>query len=117
MIKMYFEIKSRGFAFIEFFLSILALFLLLITTYPIFQDLMERSQRIQIQENLYQIRNYSEKYFQDNVANSVSLYEFTGPRKAISELKIIADEDYPKIIFRNKGVSAYSEKYGIISVK
>ena len=114
---MYFEIKRRGFVFIEFFLSILALFFLMIITYPIIQDLIERSQKIQIQENLYQILDYSEKYFQENVANSVSLYEFIGPRKAISDLEIIADEEYPKTIFRNKGISAYSEKYGIISVR
>ena len=81
------------------------------------QELTERDQTSQIKENLNQIRNYSDQYFEEQAINSVSLYEFIGPRKVIPELKIIADEEYPETIFRNKEISAYSKKYGTITVQ
>ena len=109
--------KKYGFTLIEFFLSIVALFLLLIITYPILQELSERSQTSQIKENLNQIRNYSDQYFEEHLVNSVSLYEFIGPRKVIPVLEIIADEEYPETIFRDKEISAYSKKYGTITVQ
>ena len=76
------------------------MFLLLIITYPILQELTERTQTSEIKENLTQIRYYSDQYFEENATNSVSLYEFIGPRKEIPELEIIADEVYPETIFR-----------------
>lgn len=81
------------------------------------QALIERTQITQIEENLIQIRDYADQYFKEYTVNSVSLYEFIGPKKVILELKIIADEEYPKIIFRNQKISAHSEKYGTISVQ
>ena len=111
------KLDKRGFTLIEFFLSVFALFLLLIITYPILLELTERTQTRMIKENLSQIRNYSDQYFEDHAKNSVSLYEFIGPRKVIPELEIIADEEYPEIIFRDKKISAYSKKYGRISVQ
>ena len=109
--------KKNGFTLIEFFLSIVALFLLLIITYPILQELTERTQTSQIKENLTQIRNYSDQYFEEHSTNSVSLHEFIGPRKVIPELETIADEEYPETIFRDEEISAVSKKYGTISVK
>ena len=111
------NLDKHGFTLIECFLSIVALFLLLIITYPILLELTERSQTSQIKENLYQIRNYSDQYFEGHATNSVSLYEFIGPRKVIPDLKIIADEEYPEIIFRDEEISAYSKKYGTITVR
>ena len=96
------KLDKHGFTLIEFFLSIVALFLLLIITYPILQELTERTQTSQIKENLTQIRNYSDQYFEEHATNSVSLYEFIGPRKVIPELEIIADEDTPKQFFAMK---------------
>ena len=81
------------------------------------QDLTERSQTSQIKDNLNQIRNYSDQYFEKHDINSVSLYEFIGPRKVIPKLEIIADEEYPETIFRKKEISAYSKKYGTIKVQ
>ena len=81
------------------------------------QELTERSQTGQIKENLNEIRNYSDQYFEEHTTNSVSLYEFIGPRKVIPELEIIVDEEYPETIFRNKEISAYSKKYGTITVQ
>lgn len=109
--------KKHGFTLIEFFLSIVALFLLLIISYPILQEYSERSQRNRIKENLIQLRYYSDRYFENNKAQSVSLYEFIGPRKQLPEFEIIADEEYPEIIFRDTEISAYSEKYGFIKVQ
>ena len=111
------KLNKLGFTLIEFFLSIVGLFLLLIITYPILQELTERNQRIQIKKNLNQIRYYSDQYFEEHSINSVSLYEFIGPRKVIPELEIIADEEYPETIFRNKEISVYSKKYGTITVQ
>ena len=111
------KLGELGFILIEFFLSIFVLCLLLMITYPILQELIERSQTGQIKENLNQIRNYSDQYFEEHTTNSVSLYEFIGPRKVIPELEIIADEEYPETIFRNKEISAYSKKYGTITVQ
>ena len=111
------KLDKHGFTLIEFFLSIVALFLLLIITYPILQELTERTQTSQIKENLTQIRNYSDQYFEEHATNSVSLYEFIGPRKVIPELQIIADEEYPETIFRDEEISVYSKKYGTISVQ
>ena len=111
------KVDKHGFTLIEFFLSIVALFLLLIITYPILQELTERTQTSQIKENLTQIRNYSDQYFEEHSTNSVSLHEFIGPRKVIPELEIIADEEYPETIFRNKEISVYSKKYGTITVQ
>ena len=108
--------QKLGFTLIEFFLSIVALFLLLIISYPILQEYSERSQRSKIIDNLNQIRYYSNQYFNENEANSASLYQFIGPRKKISELKIIADEVYQEQIYRDKEISAYSEKFGYITV-
>ena len=105
------------FTLIEFFLSVVALFLLLIITYPIVQELTERTQTSQIKENLMQIRNYSNQYFEEHATNSVSLYEFIGPRKVIPELEIIADEEYPETIFRDQEISAYSKIYGTITAQ
>ena len=111
------KLDKHGFTLIEFFLSIVALFLLLIITYPILQELTKRTQISHIKENLSQIRNYSDQYFEEHATNSVSLYEFIGPRKVIAELEIIADEEYPETIFRDEEISAYSKKYGTISVQ
>ena len=111
------KLDKFGFTLIEFFLSIVTLFLLLIITYPILLELSERSETSQIKENLTQIRNYSEQYFEGHATNSVSLYEFIGPRKVIPELEIIADEKYPETIFRDEEISAVSKKYGTISVQ
>ena len=111
------KLDKHGFTLIEFFLSIVALFLLLIITYPILQELTERTHTSQIKENLTQIRNYSDQYFEEHATNSVSLYEFIGPRKVIPELQIIADEKYPETIFRDEEISVYSKKYGTISVQ
>ena len=108
--------KQHGLTSIEFFLSIIALFLLLIITYPILLEYSEQSHRSKIKENLNQIRNYSDQYFKEHEANSVSLFEFIGPRKEISELEIIADEQYPEIIYRGKEIIAYSEKFGPVTV-
>ena len=108
--------KQHGLTSIEFFLSIIALFLLLIITYPILLEYSEQSHRSKIKENLNQIRNYSDQYFKEHEANSVSLFEFIGTRKEISELEIIADEEYPEIIYRGKEIIAYSEKYGPVKV-
>ena len=109
--------KKYGLTSIEFFLSLIALFLLLIITYPILHEISELRHTNRIKENLYLIRNYSNQYFEEYTADSVSLYQFVGPRKKISNLKVIADEEYPKIIFKNKEISAYSKKYGTISVQ
>ena len=111
------KLDRQGFTIIEFFLSIVALFLLLIITFPILQELTKRTCIIQIKENLNQIRNYSDQYFEEHATNYVSLYEFIGPRKVIPELEIIADEEYPETIFRDKEISAYSKKFGTISVQ
>ena len=81
------------------------------------QELTERTQISQIKENLTQIRDFSDQYFDERAANSVSLYEFVGPRKVIPELEIIADEKYPEIIFRDEEISAYSKKYGTLTVQ
>ena len=81
------------------------------------QELIERTQTSQIKENLNQIRDYSDQYFEEHATNSVSLYEFIGPRKVIPELVIIADEEYPETIFRDEEISAHSKKYGTISVQ
>ena len=104
------------FNLVELILSMVGLFLLLIITYPILQKLIKQTQKSQIEKNLNQIRYYSDQYFEEHGTNSVSIYEFIGPRKIISELKIIADEKYPEIILRGKEISAYSEKYGEIVV-
>jgi Tfp pilus assembly protein PilE len=109
--------NKHGFTIIEFFLSVVALFLLLIITYPILQESSERSERSKIKENLNQIRDCSEQYFEEHTVNSVSLFNFVGPRKEISELKIIADEEYSETIYRGKEISAFSKKYGSISVE
>ena len=111
------NLNKYGFNLIEFFLSGLALFLLLIISYPIFQDLTKETQTNQIKENLHLIRNFAYQYFQENASDSVSLYELIGPRKMISELKIIADEEYPEIILRGEKISAFSKKYGTITVQ
>ena len=111
------NLEKHGFTSIEFFLSIVAVFLLLITVYPILEEIIERSQISQIKDNLNQIRSYSDRYFKEHVVNSVSLYEFIGPRKVIPKLEMIADEKYPETIYREKEISAYSKKYGTISVK
>mgnify|MGYP000433112434 CR=1 FL=1 len=108
------KLNERGFTSIEFFLSIIALFLLLITTVPILQELIEQSHIIQIKDNLNLIRDHSDQYFEEHATNSVSLYEFIGPRKVIPELEIIADEQYTETIFRDEKISAYSKKYGKI---
>ena len=108
--------KQYGLTSIELFLSIIALFLLLITTYPILLEKSEQSQRNRIKENLNQIRNYSDQYFKEHQTNSVSLYQLIGPRKEISELEVITDEEYPKIIYRDKEIVANSEKYGVVTV-
>lgn len=109
--------KNLGFTIIEFFLSVVALFLLLIITYPILREYSERSQRNQIKANLNQIRDCADRYFAEHAQNSVSLYQFIGPRKEISELKVIADEVYQETIFRGKEISAFSEKYGDLTVE
>ena len=111
------KLDKQGFTLIEFFLSIVALFLLLIISYPILLELIGRTQTSQIKENLNQIRNYSDQYFEEHATNSVSLYEFIGPRKGIPKLEIIADEEYPETIYRHKEISAFSKKYGTISVQ
>ena len=111
------NIGKCGFTLIEFCLSILALFLLLIITYPILLELTERTQISQIKENLSQIQDYADEYFEGHEVNSVSLYMFIGPRKVISDFQIIADEKYPETIFRDKKISAFSKKYGTISVR
>ena len=110
------KLDKNGFTLIEFLLSIIAFFLLLITTYPILQELTERTKKIQIKDNLNQIQDYSNQYFEEHFTNSVSLYELIGPRKVIPELGIIADEEYPETIFRDEEISAYSKKYGKITV-
>ena len=110
------KLDKHGFTLIEFFLSIVALFLLLIITYPILQELIERKQTKQIKENLKQIQKYADLYFEENTTNFVSLYEFVGPRKPILELEIIAEEEYPEKILRGEEISANSQKYGIITV-
>lgn len=91
--------------------------MLLLITYPILQENSERIQRNQITENLNQILDCTDKYFENNPKNSVSLYALIGPQKEIRELKIIADEKYPETIFRGKDISAYSQKLGVITVK
>ena len=111
------QAKKYGFTLIEFFLLGFALFLLLIITFPLLQEFSDRSQKKRIVRNLDQILYYSDQYFIEHDVNSVSLYEFIGPRKVISELKIIEDEVYPEIIYRNEGISAHSEKHGTISVR
>ena len=113
------KIKQRkyGFTAVEFFLSTIALFLLLIITFPILQELTERKQIGQIKENLNKIQDYAEQYFEEQNADSVSIYEFIGPRKVIPELEIIADEEYPETIFRDKQISVYSKRYGMLSVQ
>lgn len=111
------KLNKNGFTLIEFFLSIVALFLLSIITYPILLELTERTQIRQIKENLNKIRNYSDSHFKEHGTNSASLYEFIGPRKVIPELEIIVDEEYPETIFRDKEISAYSKIYGTISVQ
>jgi competence protein ComGC len=108
------QAKTYGFTLIEFFLSIFALFLLLIITFPILQEYNERSQKKRIVANLNQILSSANQYFEEYDVYSVSLYEFIGPRKVISELEIIEDEVYPEIIYRDEGISAHSEKYGSI---
>ena len=108
--------RENGIALLEFFLSTIAIFLLLIITYPILQDVIEQSHKAKIRENLGNITRCAEKYFLENTSNSVSLYEFIGPRKEIQAFDIIHDEVYPKIIYRSKEVSAYSEKYGMVKL-
>ena len=111
------KLGKQGLNLIEFFLSIVALLLLFMITYPILQQLIERSETAQIKENLNQILSYSDQYFEEHATNSVSLFEFIGPRKVIPVLEIVADEEYPVKIFRNKEMSAQSKKYGVISVQ
>ena len=111
------NLDRHGFTLIEFLLSMVAMFLLLIITYPILQELTNRTQISQIKENLNLIRNYSDQYFEKHTTNSVSLYKFIGPRKAIAALEIIADEEYPETIFRDEEISAVSKKYGTITVQ
>lgn len=109
--------KKSGFTLIEFFLSIVALFLLFLIAFPIFQELKGRSQISQIKKNLNQIRIYSDEYFEEHSSNSVSLYHFIGPRKMFPKFETIDDEEYPEKIFRNKEISAFSKKYGVITVE
>ena len=106
-----------GFTLIEFLLSIVTLFLLLIITYPILQEYNKRSQISSIKQNLNEIRQHSNRYFNEHTVNSVSLFQFVGPRKAIPELKIIADEVYPKTIYREEDITAYSEKFGFVTIR
>ena len=105
-----------GFILIEFFLSIVVLFLFFIASYPILQKLIELNDVSQIKENLTLIGNCADQYFESEDTNSVSIYEFIGPRKEISVLEFIADEKYPETIFRNHKVSAQSKKYGTITL-
>ena len=114
---MHAKAKTNGFTSIEFFLSMVALFLLAIITFPILQEYSERRQKNEISGNLNQILYYSSQYFDKHDVNSVSLYQFIGPRKVIPELTIIADEVYPETIYRGEIISAYSEKYGQINVQ
>lgn len=111
------RLNECGFTLIEFFLSIVALFLLLLISYPIVQELIEQKHTSQIKNNLIQIRNFADIYFEEHSTNSVSLYEFIGPRKVIPKFEAVADEVYPKIILRDNEISAYSKKYGTISVQ
>ena len=108
--------NKYGFTSIEFFLSVVALFLLLIITYPILQNYIESSERNKIKENLTKIRDCADRYFKKHSADTVSLYKLIGPRREISELNVIADEEYPLAINRGKEISAFSKKYGILKV-
>ena len=111
------KLNNKGFSVIELFLSLIALFLLFIVTYPILLQLIAQSEIIKIKDNLSQIRSCANQYFERNPTSSVSLYEFIGPRKAIGELKIVADEEYQEIILRNEEISAYSTKHGTITIQ
>ena len=110
-------LNKRGLILIEFLLSIVVLILLFMVSYPILQKLIELKETSQIKENLTLIGNYADQYFESEDKNSVSIYEFVGPRKEISVLKYIADEKYPETIFRDEKISAYSKKYGTITVQ
>lgn len=109
--------KSHGLTLIEFFLSIISLFLFLIISYPILVELKERNQKDRIKDNLILIRNHSKNYFNQHAVESVSIYSLVGPRKPIAELNIILDEEYPQSIIRSEEISAKSKKFGKISIK
>lgn len=111
------KIKNKGYTAIEFLLSAIALFLLILITVPIFAKYREWRCVDLIKQNLIEISYYADRYFEDNSSNLVSIYEFIGPRKSIPELEIIADEEYPEIIFRDKVIFAHSKKYGDIILK
>lgn len=106
--------KIHGFTLLEFFLSMIAIFLLLIITYPIFKECRKITQIDRIEENLKQLKKYSDEYFEVHPQNFISIFELVGPQKAIRALDIIADEEYPEIIFRNKVISAESVQLGRI---
>ena len=55
--------RENGIALLEFFLSTIAFFLLLIITYPILQDVIEQSHKAKIRENLTKISQLRRSVF------------------------------------------------------
>ena len=107
----------KGSALAEFFLASLSIFLFAIILLPIISDLKSSRDKVEIINNLKLIKVYSEKYFEENVTDSVNLYEIVGPRKAIPKLTIILDEVYPEKIYRGEYIFVKSEKFGILKIK
>ena len=107
--------KKSKLTFVEFLFSTIAIFLLVIITVPIFQEYSERRDVIKIRNNINQIKYHADRFFLESDEDKVNLYQLIGPRKGITEIKIIADEVYPQLIFRDRSIYAYSAKYGNIN--
>ena len=106
--------RTKEFTLIEFFLSSVALFLLVIILLPLFEKFELSNQKAQIRSNLAEIRFHADLYFEETDAVSVSLYQLTGPKKVIPNLKSVAGESYPEVIYRNEALSVQTEKFGRI---
>ena len=110
-------LSNKASALVEFFLASLALFLFAIILLPIVTDIKQSREKSKIVNNLNLIKLYSDKYFEDNEASTMNLYEIVGPRKAIPKLNIILDEVYPEIIYRGEYIFVKSDKLGILKIK
>lgn len=109
--------KESAYTFVEAMIVIFAFFIVLAITVPILSELKDTSLKNRILKNIRLLEYYSESYFEKNKADSVSLYELIGPKKAIPELKHFDGEMYPEVLYRGEEIKVKTDRLGVLSLK